>query len=99
VVSVDYGFRGGPRERTRVVDVSAGGMCFHAWSPVPDKGSELDLEFDLYPFGLVRTRGLVAQVYGWSPGWPEVGVRFLEVSPEGRRALSAWVRRAGGAAA
>lgn len=96
VVSVLYGPPGGPYEKTRVVDVSSGGMCFYAWPPAPEEGSELDLEFDLYPFGVVRARGVVARVYGWSPDWPEVGVSFLEVSPEGKRAVSAWVLRARG---
>lgn len=99
VVSVLYGPPGGPYEKTRVVDVSSGGMCFRAWPPAPEEGSELDLEFDLYPYGVVRARGLVARVYGWSPEWPEVGVRFLQVQPEGRRAVAAWVGRAGGVAA
>jgi len=79
--------------------VSAGGMCFHAWPPPPGEGSELDLEFELYPFGVVRARGVVARVYGWIPQWPEVGVRFVEVSPEGRRVIAAWMRRGGGAPA
>ena len=99
VVSVVYGPPGGPYEKTRVVDVSSGGMCFHAWPPPPGEGSELDLEFELYPFGVVRARGVVARVYGWIPQWPEVGVRFVEVSPEGRRAVAAWVRHVGGAPA
>ncbi|MEW5935447.1 MAG: PilZ domain-containing protein, partial [Bacillota bacterium] len=96
VVSVLYGPPGGPCEKTRVVDVSPGGMCFHAWLPPPREGSELDLEFDLYPLGIVRARGAVARVYGWIPQWPEVGVRFLEVSPKGRQAIFAWMRCAGG---
>lgn len=91
VVSVLYGPPGGPREKTRVVDVSSGGVCFHAWPPAPAEGCELELEFELHPFGVVRARGVVVCVYGWTPGWPEVGVRFGEVSPEGERALSAWV--------
>ena len=99
VVSVVYGPPGGPYEKTRVVNVSSGGICFHAWPPAPEEGSELDLEFDLYPFGIVRARGVVARVYGWSSEWPEVGVRFLEVPPEGRRAVLAWIRCARGVVA
>lgn len=96
VVSVLCGPPGGPREKTRVVDVSLGGMCFHAWPPAPPEGSDLDLLFDLHPFGVVRARGVVARVYGWTPGWPEVGVRFVELSAEGEGVLSAWVRCGGG---
>lgn len=99
VVSVVYGPPGGPCEKTRVVNVSLDGMCFHAWPPAPKEGLELDLEFELYPFGVVRAWGAVARVYGWSPEWPEIGARFLEVSPEGRRAIAARLRRMGGALA
>ncbi|MEW5934986.1 MAG: PilZ domain-containing protein [Bacillota bacterium] len=91
VLSVLYGPPGGPRRKTRVVDVSMGGMCFHAWPPAPEEGCELDLEFDLYPCGSIRARAAVAQVYRWSPAWPEVGVAFLEMLPEATETLSSWL--------
>ncbi len=91
-VSLVYAVSGGPPQKTRMVDLSSGGLCFHAWPPLPDVGTELDLEFDLYPVGQVRARGAIVRVYGRTNRWPEVGVRFLHVCPQGAWAIAAWLR-------
>jgi len=92
VLSVAYRVPGCEPVKTRMVDISSRGMCFHAWEPVPRPGAELDLEFELYPHGLVRARAVVRQVYGWTPGWPEVGVEFADIGGESGRILAAFLR-------
>ncbi|MFZ5768616.1 MAG: PilZ domain-containing protein [Bacillota bacterium] len=92
VLSVVYRAQGCEPVKTRMVDLSSRGMCFHAWEPVPRPGAELDLEFELYPHGDARARAVVRQVYGWTPGWPEVGVEFVEVGREAARVLAAFLR-------
>jgi hypothetical protein len=92
VLSVAYGAPGCERAKTRMVDISSRGMCFHAWPPVPQPGTELDLEFELYPHGDARARAVVRQVYGRMPEWPEVGVEFVEVGGEAARVLAAFLR-------
>lgn len=93
VLSVAYRVPGCEPVKTRMVDISSRGMCFHAWEPVPRPGEGLDLEFELYPHGLVRARAVVRQVYGWTPGWPEVGVEFVDIGGEGGRILAAFLRQ------
>jgi len=92
VLSVAYRAPSCGPVKTRMVDISSRGMCFHAWEPVPRPGAELDLEFELYPHGLVRARAVVRQVYGWTPGWPEVGVEFADIGGESGRILAAFLR-------
>lgn len=92
VLSVVYQERGRGPVKTRMVDISSRGLCFHAWEPVPQPEEEIDLEFELYPYGEVRVRGVVRQVYGWTPRWPEVGVEFADLSGESQRVLAAFLR-------
>lgn len=75
--------------------ISSPGTCFRASEPVPQPETELDLEFELYPHGEVRARAVVRQVHGWTPGWPEVGVEFADVSGESQRALLFFLRERG----
>ncbi|MDI6824695.1 MAG: PilZ domain-containing protein [Bacillota bacterium] len=87
VASVVYSIPGGVPRKTRLVDVSVGGLCFHAWPPAPPVGEELEVEFELFPYGEVSARAVVRQVYGWTLFWPEVGVELLGLDASAVRVL------------
>jgi len=89
-----YALSGGVPQTTCTVDLSSGGLCFHAWPPPPAEGATLDLELALHPVGLVRARAAVVRVYGRRVGWPETGARFLEMCPRSARTLAFWLKAA-----